>query len=1201
MRKDRLTSMFDFCRSRVPLFASLMLSLPLSAQDQGRVERSFRLPYVTLVLACPAQAALDKLLADQQDPSSPAYHRWLTPEQFGDRFGRTPAEYAQVNAWLRSQGLRVENTARARNWIAFSGDAQHIEAALHTEIHRYRNGAETHFANATPVSLPRQLAGLVAGIRGLSDSWNQPRAPEYTNGSGTHTLSPADWSIIYDVAPLYAMGIDGTGQRIAVLGRSTTTQAYIDSFRSSFHLPPTTVEQHLIGPDPGFTNAANESSLDLEWSGAIAPGATLVYVYANNFNDAAQAAVDQNLAAVMTESFAICEPEGPPGLRAIAQQANAQGITWVAAAGDSGAADCDAHGFFGSTAGLIPAAGGLAVGIPASLPEVTAVGGTQFNDSTGTYWNPTNNANGGSAISYIPESVWNETGAGGLLAGGGGASIDFPKPAWQVAPGVPDDHARDVPDIAFSASGNHDGYMVVNSNGQRITGGTSAGAPSFAGVIALLNHYATSKGLLPQPGLGNVNPELYRLARTTTNVFHDISTGDNIVPCLSGTPDCTSGFLGFAAGPGYDLATGLGSLDVFNFVTQWSPAVTPTHTAVSLAPAGITVGDPVQVTATVSAASGTPTGTVSFTTRQLALGTVPLLNGAATMAIAGPRIPAGTTAISAIYSGDSAFSASAGAAPLSVTPSSTGSNVTVTISPNPAHSGQTVLVTLSEENGVATTITGWTINGVDNSYRFAADFGSNMLPAGGRLIASFPTAIVASFPAIRTYFFAGTDADGTPWTRQYTLTLVGPQTQQGLQVLAVPPTVSQNAAPESSCAWQQQVVVEEQDGLSVHLTRLLAGTTDLSAGLQQAFGSTRLAPFGTLQATICWPATTSTGTAQVQVEGIDELGEPLVATATAMLAAPVANPAKLAVSPAVAALSSSATQARLAVSASAPWTTTVFPPSKWLSLSGDSTSITLTVSAGSLPSGVYNATVAIQSPGSSPQLIEVPVVFTLGDTSQISIGGVTNAASYQQAAAPGMLLSVFGSGLAPSSRLAGSLPFPLSMAGVTATVNGVAAPLDFISDTQLNIQVPYETGAGQAVLGVNNNGHVASFVFSVSPAAPGIFVGSDGALVPFASAKRGDTLLAFITGEGEVSPALATGATPFIATPLNLLPQPRLPITVTVGGVTAPIAFAGIPSGLAGVTQINFVVPADAPLGPQTVTVSVGGVPSAPAKLNIAQ
>jgi uncharacterized protein (TIGR03437 family) len=264
--------------------------------------------------------------------------------------------------------------------------------------------------------------------------------------------------------------------------------------------------------------------------------------------------------------------------------------------------------------------------------------------------------------------------------------------------------------------------------------------------------------------------------------------------------------------------------------------------------------------------------------------------------------------------------------------------------------------------------------------------------------------------------------------------------------------------------------------------------------------------------------------------------------------------------------------------------------------------VTLTASAAGLSPGVYNATLLIQAADAVPQFLEVPVVFTVG-ASGATIGGVSNGASFRPAFAPGMILSIFGQQLAPSTQLAAGLPLPLSLAGVSASVNGVPTPLYFVSSGQINLQVPYETGAGTAVLGVNNNGTVASLTFPVSAAAPGLFTdpAHPGALLPFSTGNRGDTLLAFITGEGLVLPFLATGASPFTATPLSLLPAPVLPVTVTVGGMPAQIAFAGIPPGLAGATQINFVIPANAPLGVQPVVVTVGGVASPPASVTIMQ
>jgi uncharacterized protein (TIGR03437 family) len=175
------------------------------------------------------------------------------------------------------------------------------------------------------------------------------------------------------------------------------------------------------------------------------------------------------------------------------------------------------------------------------------------------------------------------------------------------------------------------------------------------------------------------------------------------------------------------------------------------------------------------------------------------------------------------------------------------------------------------------------------------------------------------------------------------------------------------------------------------------------------------------------------------------------------------------------------------------------------------------------------------------------------------------------------------------------------MLGVSVTVNGVPAPLLYVSPEQMNIQIPYETGAGTAVLGVNNNGQVASFSFQAAISWPGIFpnafIDPTGAAV--ASAPQGGILTLFITGDGDASPPVTTGAPPAADTPLASLPAPRLPVTVTVGGVPATIFFLGIPTWSVGVTQINFLVPPDAPLGPQPVVVTAGGAPSAAETLTV--
>jgi uncharacterized protein (TIGR03437 family) len=174
------------------------------------------------------------------------------------------------------------------------------------------------------------------------------------------------------------------------------------------------------------------------------------------------------------------------------------------------------------------------------------------------------------------------------------------------------------------------------------------------------------------------------------------------------------------------------------------------------------------------------------------------------------------------------------------------------------------------------------------------------------------------------------------------------------------------------------------------------------------------------------------------------------------------------------------------------------------------------------------------------------------------------------------------------------------MAGIAVTVNGVAAPLYYISPGQLNIQIPYETATGAtATVTINNNGQVTSQTFLMAPTAPGIFTDASGAPVPNTQASRGQIVTLFITGAGAVSPPVSTGSAPPAATAISDLPIPVQTAKVTVGGVPASIQFIGIPNGLVGVTQINYQVPSGIGLGTQPVAVSIGGVTSAPANLTV--
>jgi len=564
--------------------------------DQGPVDPSFRLSYMTLILKPgPAQqAALAQLLADQQDPASPQFHQWLTPEEYASQFGTSPRDLAKISAWLTSAGFQVAYTARGGDYISFSGTAMQVQAALHAAVHRYVVNGESHFAIAADPSIPAALGPLARAILGLNDFLPKPHHIWQTHCTGCnqyseYSLAPDDLTTIYDVNRLYQLGFDGSGQKIAIVGESQLDLSDIQSFRSTFGLADQSLQTIVTGTDPGInSDALGEADLDIEWAGAIARNAKFYYVYSANVDDATFYAIDQNLAPVISESWGGCEPYVSADLGATyeaeAQKGNAMGITWLASSDDTGAAGCDPHGVSAATLGV-------AVQIPSSIPEVTAVGGTEFNESFGIYWSPNNTPTGLSALSYIPEIAWNDSAlGGGIAAGGGGVSILYQKPSWQAGPGVPSDNARDVPDVAMTASADHDPYNVLSSGQWQGIGGTSASTPVFAGIVAILNQYLVAKGVQGHAGLGNINPSLYSMARTSPSAFHDITYGDNVVPCQAGTTDCSNGQYGYATGKGYDPVTGLGSVDAYNFVINYTGAPSGGLALTSLSPASATAG-----------------------------------------------------------------------------------------------------------------------------------------------------------------------------------------------------------------------------------------------------------------------------------------------------------------------------------------------------------------------------------------------------------------------------------------------------------------------------------------------------------------------------------------------------------------------------------------------------------------------------------
>jgi pseudomonalisin len=601
---DRITDYIDDER-RIVLHGNRH-PLATAAHDTGAVSDDYRMERMILTLKPDAsqQAALELLIAAQNDPASPQYHQWLTPKQYGQRFGVSENDLEQIVDWLGTHGLDLLEIGPSRSSVVFSGVATQVEEAFHTQIHGYQIAGELHHANAQDPEIPEALSDVVAGVVSLHDFRSEPMHTELQqpvtefSAGNTHYMAPADFATIYDVAPLYLQGIDGSGQSIAIVGRSNINISDVRQFRSTFGLPANDPQIIVNGKNPGILSSGEESEadLDVEWSGAVAKKATIKFVVSASTNTSdgtflsAQYIVNHNLAPVMSMSFGLCEAalgaSGNSFINSLWQQAAAQGISVFVSSGDSGAAGCD-------SASATRATHGRAVNGLCSSPYSVCVGGTQFSDSSySLYWAPSNAGTMGSALSYIPEAAWNASGASGLWAGGGGVSTLYAKPTWQNGLGVPADGKRDVPDVSLSAAV-HDGYLIFMNGDNLVSGGTSAASPSFAGLMALV---VESRG----GRQGNANTALYSLANNQRSggaaVFHDIKTGNNSVP----------GVTGFSAVAGYDQATGLGSVDANVLVNHWKDAAGAAtfHLSLSTGAVAVARGASEKATARVSLSGG---------------------------------------------------------------------------------------------------------------------------------------------------------------------------------------------------------------------------------------------------------------------------------------------------------------------------------------------------------------------------------------------------------------------------------------------------------------------------------------------------------------------------------------------------------------------------------------------------------------------
>ena len=800
-----------------------------AAFDHGAVAQSQPASRMTLLLQrSPEQeVALRQLLDQQQDKSSPNYHKWLTPDEFGKQYGPADTDIQAVTDWLTSRGFTGIKVSAGRTTIEFSGNIAQVRNAFQTEIHHYLVNGKMHMANVSDPQIPAALAPVVAGVLSLHDfrpkaqvhqlgTFRKTKAtgevkPLFTfAGCGTsnapvpcYAVGPGDFQKIYNV-PYTPTTMDGTGVTIAVVQDSNINVADVQQFRTLFGLPANFDSSNIIlnGPDPGIqgpdspTGDEIEADLDAQWAGAVAPGATVKLVVSEDSQSigtfgidlSAIYIIDNNIAPILTESFGSCEASlGTAGEQfyiKLWQQASAQGITVILSSGDSGSAACDPAA---TPANQDVATQGLNVSGLASTAYNVAIGGTDFQNGVvpSPFWNTTNGTSGTltqvSAKSYIPESTWNDSCAAtatagnlalatctattinannnpnsqnfgiDLVAAGGGPSSFTtlnPKPIWQMGTtGNPADNVRDIPDISFFAGNGFNGsfYVICQQDANTGTGsstsscdlnspfndfqgvgGTSAGAPAFAGVMALV---IQKQSLQRQ---GNANFVLYQLYKKNTAgtictsnnaavtatgcIFYDTVTGNNSVACQGGTANCSNtsaaanqfGILvdpahttnpAWVTTPSYDLATGLGSLNVGNLLTNWTLGAVPAPTVAitstnPVAPFTISHGTDATFTVTVTPASatgsvsliatpasGTPPTTIG--NPQSGIGsfaqdkTITLTGG--TTSITTNQLPGGTAyPVVAAYSGDGAFGPKT-SAPVTVTVTPEGSKTAVSM------------------------------------------------------------------------------------------------------------------------------------------------------------------------------------------------------------------------------------------------------------------------------------------------------------------------------------------------------------------------------------------------------------------------------------------------------------------------------------------------------------------------------------------
>jgi subtilase family serine protease len=412
-----------------------------AANDRGPVADTLPMEHMLLQLRRSAEQeqALEQLIDQLHDSASPNFHQWLTPSEYGARFGLAADDLATITAWLQGNGFQVNTVYPNSTVIDFSGTAGEVRAAFHTEIHNLLVNGISHIANMSDPQIPAALAPAVVGIVSLNDFRPQPqsmRNPDYTIGSGNspYSVTPADLETIYNINPLFTADISGQGQTIYLIeptdlytNNDWTTfrsafglSAYTDGSLNTIHPTPPSGTNNCS--DPGTNSSDGEAILDAEYASASAPNAAIVMATCASTSTFGGLIAIQNLInngsyapTIISMSYGTCETLNGAAANAAFnsayQQGVAEGVSIFVSAGDQEASGCNR----GATATY-----GIGVNAFASTPYNVAVGGTDFSDTysgtNSTYWSASNTSTYGSAKSYIPEIPWNDSCASQLIA-----------------------------------------------------------------------------------------------------------------------------------------------------------------------------------------------------------------------------------------------------------------------------------------------------------------------------------------------------------------------------------------------------------------------------------------------------------------------------------------------------------------------------------------------------------------------------------------------------------------------------------------------------------------------------------------------------------------------------------------------------------------------------------------------------------------